>query len=105
PFEGRANVHWLTGTASTVMVGCVEGILGVRPLSDGILISPAIPSDWKGFKMTKMFRGKKLEIEVVNPDGKESGVKEVWLGDEKRGGEVVPFADLKEENKIKVVMG
>lgn len=105
PFEGRANVHWLTGTASTVMVGCVEGILGVRPLSDGILISPAIPSDWKGFKMTKMFRGKKLEIEVVNPDGKESGVKEVWLGDEKLGGEVVPFADLKDENKIKVVMG
>ena len=29
PFEGRAHVHWLTGTASTVMVGCVEGILGM----------------------------------------------------------------------------
>ena len=23
--------NWLTGTASTVMVGCVEGILGMRP--------------------------------------------------------------------------
>lgn len=22
---GRSHVHWLTGTASTVMVGCVEG--------------------------------------------------------------------------------
>ncbi|MCL2444209.1 MAG: N,N'-diacetylchitobiose phosphorylase, partial [Treponema sp.] len=31
PFEGRSHVHWLTGTASTVMVGCVEGILGLRP--------------------------------------------------------------------------
>ena len=28
---GRSHVHWLTGTASTVMVGCVEGILGLRP--------------------------------------------------------------------------
>ena len=28
---GRSQVHWLTGTASTVMVGCVEGILGLRP--------------------------------------------------------------------------
>ena len=29
--SGRSHVHWLTGTASTVMVGCVEGILGMRP--------------------------------------------------------------------------
>lgn len=31
PYEGRSHVHWLTGTASTVMVGCVEGICGMRP--------------------------------------------------------------------------
>ena len=48
PFEGRSHVHWLTGTASTVMVGCVEGILGMRPDLDGLLISPSIPSEWKG---------------------------------------------------------
>ena len=30
PHFGRSHVHWLTGTASTVMVGCVEGILGMR---------------------------------------------------------------------------
>jgi len=34
PFAGRGHVHWLTGTASTVMVGCVEGILGLRPTID-----------------------------------------------------------------------
>ena len=31
PFHGRSHVHWLTGTASTCMVGCVEGICGIRP--------------------------------------------------------------------------
>ena len=31
PHFGRSHVHWLTGTASTMMVGAVEGILGVRP--------------------------------------------------------------------------
>ncbi|MCL1862579.1 MAG: N,N'-diacetylchitobiose phosphorylase, partial [Defluviitaleaceae bacterium] len=36
PFEGRSHVHWLTGTASTVMVGCVEGILGLRPDIGGL---------------------------------------------------------------------
>ncbi len=30
PHFGRSHVHWLTGTASTMMVGTVEGILGVR---------------------------------------------------------------------------
>ena len=44
-FAGRSHVHWLTGTASTVMVGCVEGILGLRPTTEGIEISPAIPAD------------------------------------------------------------
>ncbi len=35
PNFGRSHVHWLTGTASTVMVGCVAGILEcVRILKD-----------------------------------------------------------------------
>lgn len=79
PFEGRAHVHWLTGTASTVMVGCVEGILGLRPDFGGLRISPSISSDWKEFTMDKDFRGKKLHITVKNPNGKESGVTKVTL--------------------------
>lgn len=79
PFEGRAHVHWLTGTASTVMVGCVEGILGLRPDFEGLRLSPSISSDWKEFTMDKDFRGKKLHITVKNPNGKESGVTKVTL--------------------------
>ena len=40
---GRSHVHWLTGTASTVMVGCVEGILGLRPDLEGLRLSPSVP--------------------------------------------------------------
>ncbi len=66
PQPGRAHVHWLTGTASTVMVGCVEGILGLRPTPDGLVIKPAIPAEWDGFTMDKTFRGKRLHITVDN---------------------------------------
>ena len=66
PFAGRSHVHWLTGTASTVMVGCVEGILGLRPTPEGILVKPAIPAEWDGFTMEKKFRGKTLKITVDN---------------------------------------
>lgn len=104
PFEGRAHVHWLTGTASTVMVGCVEGILGMRPDLNGLHVAPSIPSDWKEFEIKKNFRGKKLNIKVQNPAGAESGCKEFYLNGEKLEKNYIPEAMLKEENEVLLVM-
>ena len=104
PFEGRAHVHWLTGTASTVMVGCVEGILGLRPDFGGLKISPSISSGWKSFTMDKDFRGKKLHIEVQNPDGKESGVKSIVLNGTTIEGDYIAADLLQDENRIIVYM-
>ena len=73
PHFGRSHVHWLTGTASTVMVGSVEGILGMRPDFYGLRIAPSIPAEWDGFTVEKDFRGKHLHIEVKNPGHAESG--------------------------------
>ncbi|MBE6838848.1 MAG: N,N'-diacetylchitobiose phosphorylase [Ruminococcus sp.] len=103
-FEGRSHVHWLTGTASTVMVGCVEGILGMRPDADGLKINPSIPSKWNRLTIEKIFRGKKLNIEIKNPDGKESGVKELILNDEKLDGCYIPADKLSAENTITVTL-
>lgn len=100
PFEGRSHVHWLTGTASTVMVGCVEGILGMRPDLDGLLIAPAIPSDWREFTMKKIFRGKTLNIKVENPDGAEGGYKEMYLNGEKLSKNYILASDMKETNEV-----
>lgn len=102
PFEGRAHVHWLTGTASTVMVACVEGILGLRPDFEGIRIDPAISSDWKEFTMDKDFRGKKLHITVKNPNGKESGVTKVTLNGNVLNGNYIEAALLEDVNEIAV---
>ncbi len=104
PFAGRSHVHWLTGTASTVMVGCVEGILGLRPTPAGIEISPAIPSDWDGFTMEKFFRGKKLHITVNNLAHREGKPKTVILNGAERAPGVIPESDLLEDNKIIVIM-
>ena len=104
PFEGRSHVHWLTGTASTVMVGCVEGILGLRPNLDGIKIEPAIPSDWKTFSMDKTFRGKKLHITVNNPDGAEGGYKACYLNGVKCESNYILAADLINDNEIVLEM-
>ncbi|MCL1903034.1 MAG: N,N'-diacetylchitobiose phosphorylase [Oscillospiraceae bacterium] len=104
PFAGRAHVHWLTGTASTVMVGSVEGILGLRPEMKGLVINPSIPGEWKGFEMTKQFRGKKLNIKVNNPNGAESGVKSVTVNGSKIDGLLIEDGILKDINDIVVDM-
>ncbi len=105
PFAGRAHVHWLTGTASTFMVGSVEGILGLRPTTDGIRLSPSIPSEWDGFEMKKSFRGKVLNIAVDNSSHVESGVKSIVLNGKAIDGDYISADMLAEENDIKVIMG
>ena len=104
PFHGRTHVHWLTGTASTCMVGCVEGICGMRPDLDGLWVCPSVPSDWKEFTMDKVFRGKKLHITVKNPNGAESGCKEFYLNGVKLDQPYVAEKDMKDENEVLVVM-
>ena len=104
PFHGRAHVHWLTGTASTVMVGCVEGILGMRPDFYGLRIAPSVPSEWNEFKISKDFRGKHLNITVLNPDHKECGFKSLKLNGVEMPDNYIPDKDLKDENEIILTM-
>ncbi len=104
PFHGRAHVHWLTGTASTVMVGCVEGILGIRPQVDGLLISPSIPSDWKNLSISKSFREKNLNIQVYNEEGHESGVQRTLLNGIELPSNFIPCDLLQENNSIEIYM-
>ena len=100
PFAGRAHVHWLTGTASTVMVGCVEGILGLRPDMDGLCLEPAVPSTWQEFSMDKTFRGKKLHITVKNPEGRESGIRSLTVNGVTKAENYIPASELLDENVI-----
>lgn len=86
------------------MVGCVEGILGLRPTPAGIEISPAIPDSWDGFTMEKVFRGKKLHITVDNSAHHEGHPVKVVLNGEERAPGLIPDSDLKAENKITVVL-
>ncbi len=98
--HGRSHVHWLTGTASTVMVGCVEGILGLRPDLEGIKLSPSIPKEWDRLEIEKDFRGKHLHIVVENPNGLESGCSKLVLNGKELDDNYIPENLLEKDNKI-----
>ena len=104
PCFGRSHVHWLTGTASTVMVGCVEGIMGMRPDFYGLKIDPSIPSEWDGFEIEKDFRGKHLHIVVKNPGHAESGCKKMLVNGTEVEGNYIKEDMLAETNEIEYFM-
>ena len=104
PDFGRSHVHWLTGTASTMMVGCVEGILGLRPDLNGIRIAPSIPREWKSAEIRKTFRGKVLNIHISNPEGKECGCASLTVNGRAVEGDYIPEALLTDETEIGLIM-
>ena len=104
PHFGRSHVHWLTGTASTVMVGCVEGILGMRPDFYGLKIAPAIPKEWDGLEINKEFRGKKLHIVVKNPNHVESGCSKLIVNGQEIAGNYVSCDIMTDNTEIELTL-
>ena len=104
PHFGRSHVHWLTGTASTVMVGCVEGILGMRPDFYGLRIAPSIPKEWEAFEIEKDFRGKHLHIAVKNPGHAESGCEKLLVNGEEVKGDYISENLMTEQTEIEFIM-
>ena len=104
PHFGRSHVHWLTGTASTIMVGSVEGILGMRPDLGGLWICPAIPHTWNELEIHKIFRGRSLTIKVKNPDGRQCGCSRITLNGRELDQPYIPAAELLDENQIELTL-
>ena len=102
---GEAKNSWLTGTASWNFYAISQYILGVRPDFEGLLINPVIPKDWSGYKVSRKFRGATYQIEVKNPAGVSSGIKDILLNGEKLEGNLLPLCEEGSVNEVKVLMG
>lgn len=101
---GRGSYHWLTGTAAWMFRAMIDYILGVHPTADGLRIAPAVDPSWTTFSLTRKFRGATYEIEFANPDGVETGVKEITLDGQPIEGTVLPLPTA-DRHVVKVVMG
>ena len=102
---GRSQVHWLTGTASTVMVGCVEGILGLRPDLDGLRLAPGHPRRvGRLLPWTRISAARSCNIRVENPDHRESGFRSMTVNGTAYSSSYIPADALQEENQIVLVL-
>jgi cellobiose phosphorylase len=90
PTHGEAKNSWLTGTAAWNYYTITQWILGIRTEFDGLRVDPVIPSRWRGFKVTRRFRGNTYVIEVKNPKGKQRGVKKLVVDGKEIPGNILP---------------
>lgn len=101
--HGRARHPFMTGSGGWSYFSATRYMLGMRPQFEELLIDPCVPADWKEFSMSRVWRGAKFEISVVNPDGVMKGVKELYLDGQKVDKLTVQPAGSKHD--VKVVMG
>ena len=90
PTHGEAKNSWLTGTAAWTYFTVTQWIFGIRTEYDGLRVDPVIPAKWKGFTVTRRFRGNTYVIEVKNPKGKQRGVKKLLVNGRKIAGNILP---------------
>lgn len=105
PREGVARTAWLTGAAAWFYFSAAHYVLGIRPELDGLRLDPCIPATWDGFRARRVFRGKTLEIRVHNPNHVQRGVSRLLLNGEALAGNLIPFAQMKDENQVEAWLG
>ncbi len=105
PRYGAARIPWLSGSATWAYYAATQYILGIRPDYDGLIVDPCIPTAWESLNVTRIFRGKKVNIQVDNRNGVQKGVKKMVVNGREVDGQKIQAHHLKEKNEVEVVMG
>ncbi len=102
---GASRIPWLSGSAAWSYYAATQYILGVRPEVNGLRVDPCIPAGWNSYKVERRFRDKLCRIEILNPNGVETGVAEMTVNGRPVKGNLIPENDMKSVNVVRVVMG
>jgi cellobiose phosphorylase len=101
---GRASHSWQTGSAAWMFRVSFDYVIGIRPVYNGLLVDPVIPSEWNSFSAKRVFRGTLYSFNIENPKNVETGVKEIFVDGKRIDGNIIPVSQNKECN-VKVIMG
>ena len=102
--HGEAKNSWLTGTAAWTFYDVSQAILGIKPQYDGLQVDPCIPAEWKGFTVTRQYRGAVYEITVDNAAGVQKGVVSMEVDGKPVEGNIAPVFE-NGTHQVRVVMG
>ena len=80
---GRGGWTWYTGSSSWYYKAGIEYILGLKVQGGILKFEPCIPNSWKEYTIKYKWNESIYNIHFKNPNGKCSGVSEVWLNGNK----------------------
>jgi cellobiose phosphorylase len=80
----------------------LEWMLGVVPDYDALTIAPCVPC-WTEYRLVRRWRGGEFHITVKNPDGVETGVKEIRVDGRPVEGHRIP--PMKGVHQVEILMG
>lgn len=98
--QGASSLPWLTGAATWAYYSATQHILGIQPDYKGICINPCLPEDWEKLSINRLFRGKKLSIEIRNPHKKQKGVTNIVINGHEIKGNFISAERLETTNEI-----
>ena len=102
--EGRGGWTWYTGSSSWFCKIGLENILGLNIKNEILTLNPCIPKDWKEYSIRYKFRNSIYNIKVKNPEGKNTGVQEIFLNGNKQEELHIKLVDNGNVNEVEVVM-
>ncbi len=106
PTMNQASHSWLTGTAVWMLRIGLDYILGFKTSYYGITMNPNIPSSWKGFKAERNFRGKRIKLNVSNPDCVNSSIKNMKINGKEVESNFIKVDDFDEEViNVDIILG
>lgn len=122
PHIGRGGWTWYTGSSGWMWQVALDGILGLRPRADKLVLAPCVPDSWDGYTIT--WRVPDLQnpldgedaapptwydIEVRNPRHCSRSVVQVVFDDEEiapvEGAASVPLRRDGRRHKMQITLG
>ena len=76
---GSGGWTWYTGSSSWYYLAGVQYILGMNIYHNSMSFNPCIPKFWDGFEIKYKFGNSIYNINVKNPEGKNTGVSKVFV--------------------------
>ena len=82
-FPGRSSGRISSGAPAWFFLNICDGLLGVRPTLDGLVINPCFPSNWPTASFQRRWRGSLYDIEYIRDPQREGIIVEM-------DGEIMP---------------
>lgn len=105
PHVGRGGWTWYTGSAAWMYRVGLETILGFQRRGNRLTIAPSIPATWPGFQLTYRHGTAVYQIHVENPQGVETGVRQVLLDGAVQERQDIELLDDQRTHEVRVILG